>query len=96
MRFHFHPLAEAEFDEAIRHYEECEPGLGLDLAEEVYSAIRRICAYPQAWSSMSRNTRRCLVNRFPFGVIFQVKAEEVRIIAVANLHRRPGYWMNRV
>ncbi len=49
-----------------------------------------------AWSAMSQNTRRCLVNRFPFGVIFQVKAGMLRIIAVANLHRRPGYWADRV
>jgi hypothetical protein len=42
MRFYFHPLADTEFDEAIRYYEQCEPGLGLELAEEVYSAIRRV------------------------------------------------------
>jgi len=96
MRFYFHPVAETEFDEAIRYYEECETGLGLELAAEVYSAIRRVLAYPEAWSPMSQNTRRCLVNRFPFGVIFQVKGGILRIVAVANLHRRPGYWKNRV
>lgn len=96
MRFYFHPLASIEFDEAIRYYEECEPGLGLELAEEVYSAIRRVSEYPEAWSPMSPNTRRCLVNRFPYGVIFQVKTGMLRIIAVANLHRRPEYWKDRV
>ncbi len=96
MRFSFHPLADIELDDAIRYYEECEPGLGLELAEEVYSAIRRVSEYPDAWSAMSQNTRRCLVNRFPFGVIFQVKDGTLRIIAVANLHRRPGYWADRV
>ena len=95
MRFCFHPLADTEFDEAIRYYEECEPGLGSELAEEVYAAIRRVSEYPEAWSPMSPSTRRCLVNRFPFGVIFQVKAGTLRIIAVANLHRRPGYWKDR-
>jgi hypothetical protein len=95
MIFYFHPLADTELGEAIRYYEECEPGLGLELAEEVYSAIRRICEYPEAWAELNRNTRRCLVNRFPFGVIFQVKAGRLRIIAIANLHRRPDYWKDR-
>ncbi len=95
MRFYFHPLADMELDEAIRYYEECEPDLGLELAEEVYSAIRRVCEYPEAWSEITRNTRRCLVNRFPFGVIFQVTDGALRIIAIANLHRRPGYWKDR-
>lgn len=96
MRFYFHPLADAEFNEAISYYEECEPGLGLKLAAEVYSAISRVSEYPEAWSPISRNTRRCLVNRFPFGVIFQVKDEMLHIIAIASLHRRPGYWKERV
>ena len=41
MKFYFHPRANAELDEAIRYYETCQRGLGLDLAEEVYLAIRR-------------------------------------------------------
>ena len=96
MTFSFHPRAEEEFDTAVLYYENCRSGLGLDFAKEVYAAIARISEYPDAWSSMSRNTRRCLLNRFPHGVIFQVKAGRLRVIAVANLHRRPGYWMRRI
>ena len=62
---------------------------------EVYTTIDRIIQYPEAWSPMSKNTRRCLVNRFPFGVIYQVKSGFVRIIAVADLRRRPDYWLDR-
>lgn len=96
MRFYFHPEADEEFDDAAEYYEECQAGLGLEFAEEVYSTIARIIEYPDAWSPMSRNTRRCLVNRFPYGIIFQVKSGILRIIAVANLRRRPGYWKHRV
>lgn len=96
MKFYFHPQAEDEFDEAVGYYEDCQSGLGLDFAQEVYGAIARIIDYPDAWSPMSKNTRRCLVSRFPYGVIFQVKSGMLRIIAVANLHRRPGYWKERV
>jgi hypothetical protein len=96
MNFYFHPSADTEFDDAIQYYEASERGLGLELAKEVYSAIQRVSEYPEAWSPMSQNTRRCLVNRFPFGVIFQLKDGMLRIIAVANLHRRPGYWKDRV
>jgi hypothetical protein len=31
-----------------------------------------------------------------YGVIFQVGAGMVRIIAVAHLHRQPDYWKDRV
>ena len=94
--FYFYPEAEDEFDMAVEYYEECQPGLGLEFAEEVYATIARIIQYPDAWSVMSQNTRRCLVNRFPYGVIYQIKFNMLRIIAVANLHRRSNYWKDRV
>jgi len=48
MRFYFHPDADAEFDRAVEYYEQCQPGLGLEFAEEVYAAIARVIEYPGA------------------------------------------------
>lgn len=95
MKFYFHPEAESEIDRAVERYEQCQPKLGLEFAEEVYAAIARIVQYPDAWTSLSKNSRRCLVNRFPYGVIYQLKPHAIRIIAVAHLNRRPGYWKER-
>jgi hypothetical protein len=96
VKFYFHPRADNELDEAVQYYENCQGGLGLEFAEEVYAAIGRISEYPDAWAEISMHTRRCLLNRFPYGVIFQVKSGMLRIIAVANLHRRSGYWRDRI
>jgi hypothetical protein len=52
MRFCFHPDAVAEFDRAVEYYEQCQPGLGLEFAEEVYAAIVRIIEYPEGWGSL--------------------------------------------
>ena len=95
MRFYFHPDAEAEFDKAVEYYNQSQPRLGIEFAEEVYATITRIIQYPDAWSALSKNSRRSLVNRFPYGVIYQVKSRSLRIIAVAHLNRRPGYWKER-
>ena len=96
MKFYFHPEAEAEFDRSVAYYEQCQAGLGLEFAEEVYATISRIIKYPAAWSRLSENSHRCLVNRFPYGVIYQIKSHTLRIIAVAHLNRRPGYWKERL
>jgi len=96
MKFYFHEDAETEFDRAIEYYEDARSGLGLEFAQEVYVAITRVIQFPDAWPPMSKNTRRCLVSRFPFGIIYQVKSDYVRIIAVADLRRRPNYWRDRV
>jgi len=95
MRFYFHEDAETELDNAVGYYEECQEGLGLEFAQEVYAAIVRVVQFPEAWSPMSKNTRRCLVNRFPFGVIYRVKSSYIEVVAIADLRRRPGYWRDR-
>lgn len=41
MKFYFHPKAEAEFDRSVKYYEQCQPRLGLEFAEEVYATIGR-------------------------------------------------------
>lgn len=48
MSFRLHPDAEEELSEAIRYYEDVEPGLGQDFAVEIYSAVQRNVANPRA------------------------------------------------
>ncbi len=96
MKLKYHPQARLELNEAADYYEKRQSGLGWDFLEEVQLAIRRILDFPNAWQPLSSNTRRCLTKRFPFGVVYQIKTDEVRIIAIAHLKRRPGYWRSRV
>ncbi len=85
-------MLKKELDEAIAYYNGCQKGLGLEFAKEVYFAIQNILSFPHAWDTLSANTRRCLTNRFPYGVIYQIADEEVYIIAVMHLNREPNYW----
>ena len=97
MKYSFHPEAKEEFLETIDYYETRSTGLGLEFFNDIYSTIQRIREYPNAWSKFSENTRRCLTKRFPFGVIYQVSEDkdEIIIIAVMQVNRKPGYWKNR-
>ena len=95
MTFVFHPEARLELISAIDYYEECQSGLGKNFATEILSTIERILRYPQSGQKLSKNSRRCLVNKFPFGIIYQINRDEIRIIAVMHLNRKPKYWKNR-
>ncbi len=95
MRFLLHEEAELELDQAVAYYESCSPGLGIDFAEEVYAAISLACTHPKAGTPLSANTRRRLVKRFPFGVVYQPRPGMIRVIAIADLRRRPDYWEGR-
>jgi toxin ParE1/3/4 len=96
MNYSFHPSASAEFDGAIAYYEGCRTGLGVEFTAEIYSTIERIIEFPHAWTPLSPNCRRCLTNRFPYGVIYQILEDEILIVAVMQLNRRPGYWQDRL
>ena len=95
MKYRFHPEAEAELNDAVDYYDACQEGLGLEFAREVHSAIENICDFPLAWAPLSQNTRRCLLRRFPYGVVYQLKAGEIVIIAIMQLNRKPDYWRKR-
>lgn len=96
MRFLFHPKAEEEFIEAIAYYESCEPGLGLDFSREVYAAIQNVTGFPALWPKVDDDIHRCLVHRFPYGVLYSIEPDGVFILAVMHLHRDPDYWKSRL
>jgi hypothetical protein len=33
-----------------------------------------------------------VLNRFPYAILYRIASDEVQIVAVMHLHRRPGYW----
>lgn len=82
--------------ESIAYYEECSLGLGLDFSHEVYCSIRNAVEYPSMWTEIDTDVRRCLVHRFPYGVLYSIEPEGIFILAVMHLHRDPEYWKNRI
>ncbi|MDQ2917913.1 MAG: type II toxin-antitoxin system RelE/ParE family toxin [Casimicrobiaceae bacterium] len=91
----FHPEAEVELAEAALFYESRVERLGRSFAAEVQRTIALIREYPDAGAPLDLPVRRVLVGRFPYAVVYRHAAESVLIVAVAHLHRRPGYWRRR-
>lgn len=96
MRIRFLEIAQTELDEAIEYYDYETLGLGEEFLTEVLKALNRIGEFPEAWHPCSKRTRRCQTRRFPYGIIYQARKEEILVIAIANLHRKPIYWKDRI
>ena len=92
----FHPEAFAELEAAADYYERQVPGLARDLRKEIENAVKRIQSTPSRWSPYRKETRRILVRRFPYLVIYRELADKIVIVAVAHGSRRPGYWHDRI
>lgn len=96
MEILFLPPAKAELVDATSYYNMQSEGLGYEFAAEVKRTLERIVQYPDAWFKLSKRTRRCRTNRFPYGVIYQVRKETLLIVAVMHLSREPETWKSRL
>ncbi|HHT9106899.1 MAG TPA: type II toxin-antitoxin system RelE/ParE family toxin [Candidatus Wujingus californicus] len=95
MNYSFHPEAEKELLEAVNYYNGIQEKLGLEFAREVYRSVQNILLFPRAWTPLSSTVRRNLINRFPYGVIYQITEKEIYILAIMQLNRKPNYWEKR-
>ncbi|MBM3333096.1 type II toxin-antitoxin system RelE/ParE family toxin, partial [Candidatus Sumerlaeota bacterium] len=57
--------------------------------------LDRIGEFPLLWPIYEGEYRRCLLKRFPYGLIYRIETERIYVMAVAHLHREPGYWKKR-
>ena len=88
--------AETELWEAVAYYEEQAAGLGLDFEKEIEQSIQALSDFPERWPIRGDGTRRYLLQRFPYLVVYAYHNDHVWIIAFAHCKRRPGYWADRV
>jgi len=95
MKINFLEIAKVELDDAIEYYNYEVPGLGDAFLTEVLNALDRVGEFPEAWHQCSKRARRCRTRRFPYGIIYQIREQEILVIAIANLHRKPDYWKDR-
>lgn len=89
-------VAQTDVANAIAYYNSEKPGLGGEFATEVRKTIERILQYPKAWALVSQRTRRCQVNRFPYGVFYSLKKDIVVVSAILHNHREPRTWQTRL
>ncbi len=91
----FHPEAEAEFIAAAQRYEGQAQNLGADFISAVERSYRRLLTFPESGHPFGIRLRRVLVPGFPYGLLYRAEADQIFIVAVAHVRRRPGYWRHR-
>lgn len=94
-RVGFHSEALAEAVAAAAWYRERNPAAGAAFRAEIDRAMDRILEAPQRYPAYVDDTRRYLLHRFPYAVIYRFGNEYIEIVAVAHMRRRPGHWRQR-
>ena len=96
MKIRIISCAEQEFIEAVDFYNQQCSGLGYEFAVEVKNTLERILDFPEAWPKISKRARRCITNKFPFGIIYQIRLDCILVVAVMHMKRNPVFWQDRL
>lgn len=86
------PLARGDVLGAVEFYESRAAGLGAEFLSTLEHAISGIIAAPHAGSSYVGGTRRVVLGRFPFSLVYKFSRQRLLVVAVAHHRRKPDYW----
>ena len=94
--YRFHPQAWQEVEAAESWYRQRSDEASVGFLSEIYDALENLTLWPQRWPSYQYGTRRFVLHRFPFSIIYREEPDAVSVIAIAHHKRRPGYWKDRL
>ncbi len=90
------PEAERELEEAFRWYEGQRRGLGLEFILAFDAAVERLRRLPEGHELVALRTRKVLLRRFPYLVLYAVEEKYILVTAVFHGRRDPLRWSDRV
>lgn len=92
----YHPAARAEFLRQVVYY----AGVSTRLAERYDRAVRKAevqaAEAPEQWPPYKFGTRRIIDRTFKFSLVYFYNQNEIYVVAVAPMKRKPAYWKARL
>lgn len=95
MKIEFDPLALLELNDAVEYYNFQLQGLGDRFKDDIKLGLKRISEHSDAWQYQTSCSRRFVLNSFPYKIVYTVRNDHIIVLAIANSHRKPDYWINR-
>lgn len=84
--------ARADLREAHAHYAGIDARLAQRFSLAVDRAVQRMAAAPLRWPEVAPGVRRCLLDSFPYSLVYQPQGATLRVIAVRHHRRQPRAW----
>jgi len=95
MKVRFLDGAQVDMEVAANFYEE-RGNLGSAFLAELQAAMDRILQYPLGWAEIDPGLRRCQLNRFPYGILYEIRGDTLSVVQVLDLRRDPKSWRSRL
>jgi plasmid stabilization system protein ParE len=91
----FDPAARTELFAAADFYDLEHPSLGSEFLDAVYDGLSRVAEHPGSAPIALGETRKLVLDRFPYSIMYWIDRSGVVVSAVAHHSRRPFYWGDR-
>ena len=90
------PEAEDDLKVAFAWYEDRRQGLGYDFLLQVDAGLRFIERNPKIFPSEYKGTRKYLVKRFPYKIIYLIEDATTVVLAIMHGKRNPKSTKERI
>jgi plasmid stabilization system protein ParE len=84
-----HPKATEELLEAASYYAKESSELARRFRNEVQSTLDRVIATPKQFPVIRNGRRRALVTTFPYYILFELRGNQIGILAILHAKRHP-------
>jgi toxin ParE1/3/4 len=70
---------------------------GAELYDATVAGLQLIAMHPEIGTVRPNAlpTRQLVLRRFPYKIVYRVRAHDLYVVAIAHTSRRPGYWRDR-
>jgi plasmid stabilization system protein ParE len=90
------PEADRELSESSIFYaREANAEVGLAFILEYERVLALLCTNPQLGALWRNGRRRFSLRKFPYSIIYYIRGDELRVVALAHHRRRPRLWAGR-
>jgi len=90
------PEAEDDLKEAFSWYEDRRKGLGYNFLLQVEAGLRFIERNPVIRPPEYKGTRKYLIKRFPYKIIYLVENKKILVLAIIHGKRSPNLIKKRI
>lgn len=96
LRVRLTSVAEAELADALAWYSLHAPGETGRFLDELEALLARLEDNPFQFPAVAGEARRAGFRRYPYGLFFVVRADEVWVFACFHASRSPRRWRDRL
>ncbi len=90
-----HPAAEAEYEVALGWYLERSARAAAGFEDAVDRVIEFIETFPEASPLCDDRHRYHSLRRYPYGIVYRIDGDKVRVVAITHDRQLPGFWIER-